>query len=255
MFMRSCIIGCLWLISSVANAAEPPSVFVFNQTQGNIVVNSQDRTVRPIASITKLMTAMVVLDSHAELGAALPLDRKVRGSLPPGQYTRGDLLAAMLVKSDNSAAETLAENYPGGREAFISAMNIKSRIMGLENTHFKDPSGLSAANISTAQEVAQIVSMAIGYRAIHDISTQQRVRVELASKHRSVAVANTNNRFLSIFPHNVLISKTGYTVPAGYCMSLLVENHGQQFVIVVLGERTKFTRLAEVKRIMHQHVL
>lgn len=234
-------------------AASKPSVFVYNQTQGHVIVNSQDQAVRPIASITKLMTAMIVLDSHADLGEIMPLDRKVRGSLPRASYTRRDLLAAMLVKSDNSAAETLAENHPGGRDAFIRAMNVKSQQLGLTHTEFNDPSGLSARNISTAQEVARLVQQAHAYWPIQEISTQPQVKV--AAGHHHVAVSNTNNRLLQVFPQSVIISKTGFTVPAGYCMSLLVENHGQQFVIVVLGERTKWTRLTEVKRIMRQHVL
>lgn len=253
MFLR-CFACVLALITAVsARASGLPSIFVYNQTQGQVIANSQDLTVRPIASITKLMTAMIVLDSHADLSETIALDRKVRGSLPRGYYTRKDLLAAMLVKSDNSAAETLAENHPGGRESFIRAMNVKSQQLGLTHTQFEDPSGLSASNISTAQEVARLVQQANGYWVIQQISTQPQVSVAAGRRH--VAVSNTNNRLLQVFPHSVIISKTGFTVPAGYCMSLLVENHGQQFVIVVLGERTKWTRLTEVKRIMHQHVL
>lgn len=255
MFLRLFVALVLLFAANAARAAAPPSMFVYNQTQGQIVANSLDRTVRPIASITKLMTAMVVLDSNAELAATMHLDRKVRGSLPRGKYSRADLLAAMLVKSDNSAAETLAENYPGGRAAFIRAMNVKAQTMGLDNTSFEDPSGLGRDNISTAQEVARIVQQANNYPAIQHVSTQTRVSVAPSSGPRSVAVNNTNTRFLAIFPHSVMVSKTGFTVPAGYCMSLLVENQGQQFVIVVLGERSKFTRLTEVKRIMYQHVL
>lgn len=253
MFLR-CFAGVLALITAAPTwASSVPSIFVYNQTQGQIIANSQEQTVRPIASITKLMTAMIVLDSRADLSEVVPLDRKVRGSLPRGSYTRRDLLAAMLVKSDNSAAETLAEHHPGGRASFIKDMNIKSRQLGLTLTQFADPSGLSAGNISTAQEVAQLVHQANGYWVIQQISTQPQV--SLATGRRHVAVSNTNNRLLQVFPHSVIISKTGFTVPAGYCMSLLVENHGQQFVIVVLGERSKWTRLTEVKRIMQHYVL
>ena len=117
-----------------------PSIWVYNHTQDTIVLNQNANTVRPIASITKLMTAMVALDHDPVLTRSIKLVNRVGSSLPGGQYTRRQLFDAMLVRSDNAAAETLAQDFPGGRVAFVRAMNRRALSLGMTSTSPLEPS-------------------------------------------------------------------------------------------------------------------
>lgn len=253
MFLK--IIVALWtgLISYTA-VAQSSMVVVDNDLQ-TVVVSHEMDSVRPIASITKLMTAMVALDYSQDLSEVLPLNTSVKPVLPRGQYRRGDLIHALLIRSDNAAAETLAANFPGGRSAFVERMNFKSKSLGLQLTAFSDPSGLSRDNVSTAVEVAKIVAHASNYQAIRDISTMTSARLTKISAHNAqVTVRNTNSAVLTNYSQ-VQLSKTGFTRPAGYCMSLLIHSRNRDYIVVVLGEKTKQARLREIHRIMHDHIL
>ena len=156
----------LLLLVLCTNAIASPSVLHYDADK-QIYKHSKDiDQVRPIASVTKLMTAIVTLNSMTNVNEELMLSkraRSVKSSLPRQKYRRLDLLSAMLVRSDNGAAETLAENYPGGREVFIRRMNETARSLAMYNTSFHDPTGLSNQNVSTAVEVAKMVSQAGNY--------------------------------------------------------------------------------------------
>lgn len=235
---------------------DEPSVIVYNAAKDRVEYSHNKDAVRPIASVTKIMTAMVTLDYDKNLQRTLKLDGRVGSHLPRQTYNRWQLLQAMLVRSDNAAAETLANDYPGGRSAFIAAMNQQAREWGMKNTRFEDPTGLSASNISTATEVASMMEVSAGYWIIQEVTTRKQVAVEAQFKKRvrTVNLKNTNSPLLFEFD-NIVVSKTGFTSQAGFCLGLVVEQQRQQYIIVVLGSRTKQDRIRTVEKVMYNHVI
>jgi D-alanyl-D-alanine endopeptidase (penicillin-binding protein 7) len=161
----------------------------------------------------------------------------------------------MLVRSDNKAAETLAENYPGGREQFINAMNAKARSLGMSQTLFHDASGLSIFNVSSANDVHKMLVASTNYSLIKEISTKKQVMFEAKYKRkiRSVALHNTNSKMLFEF-NNIVITKTGFTNPAGFCLGLVVEQNGKTYTVIILGSRTPFARLALARSLILGHI-
>lgn len=242
-------------VSSITWAREP-SVLLYNVTRDRTEYSKNIQEIRAIASVTKIMTAMVTLDYDKDLGRKLRLSKRVKSNLPQDSYTRLDLLRAMLVRSDNAAAETLAENYPGGRQAFIAKMNAQARAWGLVNTSFEDPSGLGNQNLSNVQDVKEMMTYASGYWLIRDTSTRKQAEFEThyKKKIKTISLNNTNQPLLFTFD-TIVVSKTGLTSAAGWCLGLVVEQNNQQYVIVVLGAKNKADRIATVKDVMYNHVL
>jgi len=235
--------------------ANAGAVMVYNKSSDDVIVGTNVTQQRSIASITKVMTAMVYLDYHKQLNSKVKLITPVKSSLPRQNYTRRDLLAAMLVRSDNAAAETLAADYPGGRAAFIRAMNSRARALKLTATRFVDPSGLSSANVSTAGEVTDMILAAAKYPVIREASTARQATFEThhGQKIRTIELPNTNRNLLVEFD-SIVVSKTGYTTSAGWCVGMVVERDHQIFVIVVLGSRTKQARWEEARSLMINHI-
>lgn len=221
-----------------------------------IIKGQNIEQVRGLASITKLMTAIVALDYSTNMNKMLTLSKLTHSKLPKREYTREQLFHAMLIKSDNAAAETIAADYPGGRAKFISDMNIRANMMGLKHTHFNDPSGLDVGNVSTAEDVSHLVVSAAYYPIIRNISTKKEATILIQVKQRDwpVVLSNTNRVLLREFD-SILLSKTGFTNPAGFCVAILVkqevneETHHQ--VIVVMGAKNPSQRVDIVKRIMY----
>lgn len=213
----------------------PPTVLVYNNTQHKSVVTDNADMIRPMASITKLTTAMVALD-HYTLTDKIPLNKK-------NSITVEQAMTKLLVRSDNSMAELLARNYPGGRDKFLEAMNAKARSLNLSVTRFNDPSGLDAGNVTTATELANIVTAAGRYPFITRITSQPEVTSVNTVKNRvhTVSLPNTNKTILFEFD-NILVSKTGFTNHAGRCVAMLVDNRGEQYAIIILGEPSKQAR-------------
>jgi D-alanyl-D-alanine endopeptidase (penicillin-binding protein 7) len=245
---------CLVASAACAKPAPSESVVLLNATKDHVVLGKNADQVRSIASITKLMTAMVALDSDRNLNKRLMLSRRVPSKLPRQEYTRAQLLEAMLINSDNAAAETIAEDYPGGREAFIRLMNWYAFNWGLTNTHFNDPSGLSPFNTSTARNVADMVHTASAYWFIRDIGSKKQTHLETKYKKKTqtIKLNHTSGSILSF--DNVIVSKTGLTNAAGWCVGLAIEKNRQEYVIVVLGAKNKNQRLNTVKEIMNTQV-
>lgn len=244
-----------WGKTKVSKNIEP-SVWVYNVTRDRVEYAYNSEQVRPIASITKIMTAMVALDYDKDLSRTLQLSTRVGSNLPRQTYNRWQLFQAMLVRSDNAAAETLAEDYPGGRAAFIARMNAQAQQWGMKNTRFEDPTGLSANNISSVDDVSSMMEASAGYWLIQEVTTRKQIAVETQFKKRirTVSLINTNSPLLFEFD-NIIVSKTGLTSKAGWCLGLVVEQKKQQFVIVVLGEPTKQQRIRTIQKIMYNHVL
>lgn len=245
----------VWAKTKVPTNIEP-SVWVYNATRDRVEYAYNSEQVRPIASITKIMTAMIALDYNRDLTRTLKLSSRVGSNLPRQNYNRWQLFQAMLVRSDNAAAETLAEDYPGGRAAFIASMNAQARQWGMKNTRFEDPTGLSPNNISSVDDVASMLEASAGYWLIQEITTRKQIAVETQFKKRirTVSLTNTNSPLLFEFD-NIIVSKTGLTSRAGWCLGLVVEQRKQHFIIVVLGEPTKQHRIKTIQKLMYNHVI
>ena len=252
----------IFFLTSFATQARPrppepePSVWLYNQTQDQVVVEKNAHQVRPFASITKLMTAMIVIDQDWNWQRRLTLSRLAGSRLPTGKYTRSELLRALLINSDNAAAETFAADYPGGRSAFLHAMNQRAWNLGMYSTQFQDPSGLSSGNVSNAGDLGTMIRAAGEYSIIRDISTQSHVAVETHGRKRTriMELNNTNGRALGMID-NVRVGKTGFTNPAGFCMGLQVEQQGEVYLVVVLGAKNSAKRLDLVKNLLYNHTV
>jgi D-alanyl-D-alanine endopeptidase (penicillin-binding protein 7) len=235
------------------------SIIHVDLEQDSIIKGQNIEQVRGLASITKLMTAIVALDYSTEMDKVLTLSNKAGSKLPKREYTRGQLFHAMLIKSDNAAAETIAADYPGGREKFITEMNIRAAMMGLKNTHFNDPTGLDKGNVSTAEDVSHLVVGAAFYPHIRHISTKKDATILIQVKRQElpVVLSNTNRVLLREFD-SILLSKTGFTNPAGFCVAILIEqqvkNEIHHQVIVVMGAKNTAQRVDTVKRMMYHSV-
>jgi D-alanyl-D-alanine endopeptidase (penicillin-binding protein 7) len=233
----------------------PQSVLLYNDTTGHHLIQSNADTVRPIASITKLMTAMVALDHDKDLTRTLKSVGKVGGVLPRGTWTRGEVMHAMLIRSDNDAAETLAADYPGGRSAFLAAMNAKAVLLNMPNANFGDPSGLDSKNVTTLFGVKRLLLASSEYPIIREISVKKQALFDqrFKKKIRKIELPNTNKELLFEFD-NIVITKTGLTTPAGWCLGMVVEQKGQKYVVVILGARNKLERLKLAREIMYNNI-
>lgn len=212
----------------------------------------------PIASITKLMTAMVVLDGGQPLSEWLPIVKRKEtygknafSRLRVGsEATRGSLLRLTLMSSENLAAYSLARHYPGGIEAFVDAMNAKADELGMGDSRFDDPSGLSTGNRSTATDLVKMVRAAHGYEEIREYSTTYQHSVVFRKPRHSMTYGNTNPLTASR-RWDVGLSKTGYLDEAGRCLVMVAEIDEQPIVMVLLnsfGTRTPLGDAARVRR-------
>ncbi len=234
------------------------SVLVVDQGTGEPLYAKNPGVETPIASITKLMTAMVTLDAglplHEEITIdAQDLDRlKGTGSrLALGStLTREELLHLALIASENRAASALSRAYPGGREAFIEAMNRKAQQLGMLNTHFVDGTGLSSANRSTATDLVKLVDAAYRYPLVRQISTTGSYDVLLPAKKRMRHLAFNNTNLLTRRSDwEIGVSKTGYINEAGHCLVMQARIAEQKVIIVLLDSWGKLSRIGDATRI------
>lgn len=199
---------------------------------GNIIESNNADQQRSIASITKLMTAMVILDAKQNL------DEKIKG------YTRSQLLQLMLVKSDNKASELLCENYPSGRSGCVGAMNWKAYSLGLLDTHYADPSGLNIMNVSTAKELVQVVIASSKYPEIIEASNIAHGKfIQENKKKRKYFTFNNTNPLVST--KEFIVSKTGYIRASGGCIVMMLNTEIGQRIVVLLNSRNTHTRIPE----------
>lgn len=246
--MKHFIMAMLMLLPGAYSVAAPAAL-VYDLSTDRVVGQEGDDVQRPIASITKLMTAMVVLDSGVDMDESITVIRRVGTALPKKEYTRMELLHALLVRSDNAAAETLAEHHPGGRSKFVWTMNNKASVMGLEKTQFVDPSGLGVFNVSTLKDVGIMLKNANSYEVVRTISTQTEIKLPTNNRTRWVKFFNTNHTTLTQFK-NILVSKTGFTNPAGWCVAMVMNQSGRDVAVIVLGEKNKAQRTNTINRMV-----
>ena len=216
--------------------------------------------VTPIASITKLMTAIVTLEAKLPLAEVIEVSdedvddlRGTRSFLSVGsRLTREDMLHIALMASENRAAACLSRNYPGGRPAFIEAMNRKARELGMDNTHFVSPNGLSAENVSTALDLVKLVKAACENPLIRSFSTDSRydVFVGIAGKRR-LQYINTN-RLVGRPDWIIELQKTGYISESGRCLVMEAQVDGRNLIMVFLDSFGKLTCFADARRVRRQ---
>ena len=208
---------------------------VLDVTDNKVVTEQGMYTPRPIASLTKLMTALLIVESNLDLEEKV----KYRGSIWIGKkVTRKELLDSLLIRSDNYAAQALANSWPGGSEAFIKAMNTRAQELGMTHTVYADASGLDNRNVSTAHDLTKVIVAAGRHRLISNVSTTKFLIIEQKhkKKFKQVLIGNTNRNLLFDFDE-IILSKTGTTTPAGRCLALLVQKDDKQYAIVILGEK------------------
>jgi D-alanyl-D-alanine endopeptidase (penicillin-binding protein 7) len=217
--------------------------------------NKNSEMVVPIASITKLMTAMVMLDAKLPMDEAVNVTeddlnkiRRAKSKLRVGMtLTRSEMLKLALMASENRAALALARSYPGGPEAMVSAMNAKARVLGMENTRFFDPTGLDSDNVSTARDLVKMVAAARHYVLIHQYTTSTSHSVE-GLKGRTMSFRNTNPLVRNA-SWNIGVSKTGYISEAGQCLVMETTIMQRPVIIVLLDSWGKRTRVGDATRI------
>ena len=227
---------------------------VEDQRTGELLVQKNPHAVVPIASITKLMTAMVILDAQLDLNEPLVVRkedidnlRHSRSRLPVGtNLTRQEALLLALMASENRAAHALGRTYPGGQEAFVAAMNAKARALGLTATRFTEPTGLSGGNISSAQDLARMVSAAYNYPLIREFTTCEEAVIQ--SGRRILSFHNTN-RLVKSPQWQIGLSKTGFIDEAGRCLVMQAEVAQRPVLIILLDAQGTMTRYGDANRI------
>ena len=231
------------------------SALVLDLDQDRVLYAKNTNAVVPIASITKLMTAIVVLDAKLLLDDLVVVTRedvdKVKNTTSRLQVgamlTRRDLLRLALMASENRAAAALSRAYPGGRDAFVAAMNRKAAILGMWQSEFVDATGLSSHNLSTAEDLGRLVRAAYSYPLIREFSTESQHTVTLFSGQR-LQYANTN-RLVKNPQWEIGLSKTGYISEAGRCLVLQAVITSRPVIIVLLDSWGTLTRIGDANRI------
>jgi D-alanyl-D-alanine endopeptidase (penicillin-binding protein 7) len=208
----------------------------------------------PIASITKLMTVLVVADAGLPLDESIQLTTEDRiigkgasSRLVLGTtLTRGDLIHLALMSSENRAAHALGRNYPGGLPAFVQAMNLKARKLGMTSARFVDPAGLSSDNVASAEDLSKLVIAASANPVIREYSTDPGYEVRVG---RKMLQFHNTNALVSNPTWNIIVQKTGYISEAGRCLVMQAVIQGRSVVIVLLNSVGKNTRVADAVRI------
>lgn len=225
--------------------------WVVTDENGNIIQETNGDDVKSIASISKLITAMIVLDAEQDPKQKLHFAVKRRQMTT---VTREEALQLALVKSSNGAADALCDSYPGGRKNCIASMNDKAAELGLVNTHFSDPTGLNPKNVSTAKELVKIVLAAEKYPEIVQAASTSTLTVKVKYKHkrkvrvRTMDFHNTNHDIGSGF-FSFIISKTGFIHQAGACIVVMMETDLGKRVVVLLNSKSMKTRVPEAEYI------
>lgn len=231
------------------------AVLVVDQDTGESLISKNADVVVPIASLTKLMTALVVLDAHLPMDEMLEIDnddidreRHTRSRLAVGtRLSRADMLLLALMASENRAAMALSAAYPGGRTAFITHMNAKARALGMTSSHFADPAGLSNETTSTARDLLRLVNAADAQAVIRDDSTREEGTV-LVRRH-AMRFVNTNRMVRNSRDWDIELQKTGFTNEAGRCLVMRATTLNHTLSMVFLNSVGTLTRFADARRV------
>ncbi len=230
------------------------SVLVMDEGDATVLYSKQPQKVMPIASITKLMTALVVLEGKQPLDEMLSIQQvdrdKTKASasrlLVGTKLTRGELLHLALMSSENRAAQAVCRAYTGGLPACIKAMNAKARELGMKSSRFVDPTGLSADNVATASDLVKLVMAASHERLIEEYSTSEHLTVPVG---RQLLEFRNTNSLTSKDDWDISVQKTGFTQDAGQCLVMRATIQDRPTVIVLLNSFGKLTRVADARRV------
>ncbi len=231
---------------------------VIDRETDEVLFSKNPQAVLPIASITKLMTALVVVESGVALDDELAVTAddvratagsNSRRSLRPGtQLSRGEMLHLALMASENRAAHVLGRSHPGGLRAFVEAMNAKAQHLGMHDTRYVEPTGLSSDNRSSAQDLARLVRAASDHPVIREYSTSSDAVVEMG--RRQVQFRNTNGLVRN--PEwEIAVQKTGYIAAAGRCVVMQAQMAGRQLIMVLLDSAGRYSRIGDAERLRH----
>ena len=229
---------------------------VFDERDNQVIFSRHADAVVPIASLTKLMTAMVILDANLDMNEEIIIDKKDRdriryshSRLKRGMvFTRKDLLNIALTASANRAAAALARTYPGGSEEFVRMMNKKASDLGLTKTRFVDSAGLGNDNVSTANELILIVQAASKYPEIRQFTTLKKESITELKRKREIVFGNTN-RLIHRKAWPITLSKTGFTGDAGNCLVMKTAVNERPVIMVLLNSWGKLSKYGDSKRI------
>ncbi|MFJ1302476.1 D-alanyl-D-alanine endopeptidase [Pseudomonadota bacterium AL_CKDN230030165-1A_HGKHYDSX7] len=237
-----------------ARALRSTTAYVQDLETSTVMFAKNENVVRPIASISKLMTALVVVDANLPMDEVIEVTdedvdtlKHTTSRLRVGtRLSRGDMLHLALMSSENRAAHALGRNYPGGLSAFVTAMNAKARSLGMLSTHFVEPTGLSSENVSSPHDLARLLRATAQRPLIHRYSTDTEYDVEI--NKRTQTFRNTN--LLVRKPDwDIKVSKTGFINEAGECLVMLARINGRDVAIVLLDSQGKLSRIGDAVRI------
>ncbi|MEO7557770.1 MAG: serine hydrolase [Gammaproteobacteria bacterium] len=226
---------------------------VVDQSTAKVLYDKNADVQQPIASITKLMTAIVTLDADLPMSEQIAISnddidtlRNSRSRLKVGpKHSRRELLQLALMSSENRAASALSRSYPGGRTAFIAAMNKKARMLGMNNTRFRDSTGLDSENISTARDLVKLVQAGFGYPLIREITTDSSYDL----RQGAILKYKNSNPLFKDKNWQIGLSKTGYIIPAGHCLVMQTKVVERPLIIVLLDADARGTVAADSNRI------
>ncbi|EHD20953.1 MULTISPECIES: D-alanyl-D-alanine endopeptidase [Brenneria] len=232
------------------------SAMVVDLRDNRVLYSSNPDVVVPIASVTKLMTALVVLDANQPLDEVLAVDisqtEEMKGVYSRvrlnSEISRRDMLLLALMSSENRAAASLAHHYPGGYRAFIAAMNAKARALGMKHTRYVEPTGLSIHNVSTARDLTRLLIASKQYPLLSQLSTTHEKMVTFSHPAYTLPFRNTNH--LVYKPDwNIQLTKTGFTNQAGHCLVMRTLINQRPVALVVLDAFGKYTHFADASRL------
>ncbi|MFP8968383.1 D-alanyl-D-alanine endopeptidase [Pokkaliibacter sp. CJK22405] len=235
------------------------SAMVFDLKHNRVIYSFNPDKIMPIASVTKLMTAMVTLDAKQSMSEQISIETKSNPFLE-NEYSRvrvgstlsrKEVMLLALMSSENRAASSLAEHYPGGYKAFIKAMNAKAKRLGMKNTHYEDPTGLSPNNVSTARDLTRLLVASRQYPMLTELSTTVGKDVIFKKPTYRLHFANTNRLLRYDKDWKIALTKTGYTDEAGHCLVMRTYFKGVPVTTVTLNAYGKYTHFADAQRLRH----
>jgi len=246
------------VVKAVHNPNDPGvksgSALVLDEASSEVLYARESDVAVPIASISKLMTALVVLDAKQSPDEVIKIteddrdyEKYTTSRLKVGsKFTRDDLLHLALMSSENRAAHALARNYPGGEVECVKAMNLKARQLGMAHTHFVEPTGLSSDNVASPEDLSKLVMEASKNETIREYSTDEYHTLKVGRQNMTF---HNTDILVKRSDWNIIVQKTGYIAEAGKCLVLKTVIAGRSVVIVLLDSVGKYTRVADARRI------
>jgi D-alanyl-D-alanine endopeptidase (penicillin-binding protein 7) len=227
---------------------------VIDQDTHEVLFSKNDHAVLPIASLTKLMTGLLISEARLPNDELITItqddvdtEKGSRSRLTVGTtLPRGELLHLALMSSENRAAHALGRTYPGGLATFVSIMNAKAKMLGMKDTRYVEPTGLSSHNQSSAQDLALLVNAAYSDATVRSLSTSPEYQVEVGKR---VLQFNTTNRLVKSPDWEIGVQKTGYISEAGQCLVMQAKVAGRKLIMVFLDSAGKFSRIADAERV------